>query len=175
MKLKIEDIIKAAIKTVLLLFILEITSSAILPALGASSFRMAFNILIVLYLALKLDTPLLPVLILITQLVHSVFSVEGWAIGTIIGVLISIVVSYLRENIQFTNWVSTVILVQIFQLLWFSLSSLLLSVKIGSFTNYFTMLWNYIPESILLSLLAPFFFGILNYFWKVDDRSRIGV
>ena len=80
--------------TLLILIVLEILSTTFLPFFGLIKYRIPFNILIVLYLCFKLDSPHVAIFILITQYVHSFFSVEGWEMGTIAGVIISISISH---------------------------------------------------------------------------------
>lgn len=172
MKYSALDLIQGIIKTSLLLILLEIVSTALLPALGLANLKLAFNVVIVLFLAFKLETPFLAFLILVLQYVHSIFSIEGWAIGTLVGIFISLSVRYLRDMLQFSSRLSTIVVVQIFQLVWFILISALLSIKLGDFSNFFVLFWNFVPESIFLSIISPFFFDLLDKVWKVNDTSR---
>lgn len=174
MKYTFKDLAFGMLKTSLLLICLEIFSTAALPALGLENIKLAFSVLIVLFMAFKLDTPFLAILILITQSVHSIFSVEGWAIGTLVGVVISLSVKYVRDLLNFSTAVSTMFVVQVFQLAWFAILSMLLSIKLGSFNFYFSLFWQFVPESILLSLLSPYFFKVLDLFWDVKKRG-VGV
>lgn len=41
-------------------------------------------------MAIRLNAPILPWLIMILQLVHSAFSIEGWALGTLAGIIVMI-------------------------------------------------------------------------------------
>jgi hypothetical protein len=34
--------------------------------------------------------------------------------------------------------------------------------------------WRFIPESIIISLMAPFFFSLLDKFWTGSDESSLG-
>lgn len=166
------DLIIGILKTSLLLITLEIFSTAILPALGLNNIKLAFNVIIVLFLAFKLETPFLAFLILVLQYVHSIFSIEGWAIGTLVGIFISLSVRYLRDLLQFSTKFSTIVVVQVFQLVWFVMLATMLSIKLGDFSNFFVLFWNFVPESIFLSLVSPFFFDLLDRVWKVNDTSN---
>lgn len=166
-----KDIVLGTLKTCGLLIVLEIFTTAFLPAVGVVNFRPEFNVLIVLFLAFKLETPVLPWLILVVQYAHSIFSIEGWAIGAFTGVLISLSVRLLKDMLDFSTAISTIIVVQIFQIIWFSISSFLLSLKLGDFGSYFRLFGDDVPESFVLSILAPFFFFVLDRFWKVTSRS----
>ena len=119
MKTNLKDIIFPLIKTILLLFFLELMTTAVFPMIGLVNHRIPFNILIVLYLGLRLETPYLAILILCVQYFHSFFSVEGWEMGTVTGIVICIIVSYIREMMHFSSWGMTIVITQLFQLLWF--------------------------------------------------------
>ena len=171
MKYTFQDIVIGLFKTIVLLIILEVTTTAVFPALGLVGFKPAFNVLVVLFLAFKLNTPLLPFIILIIQYMHSAFSIEGWAAGTFTGIFISILVKYVRDQLNFSSAVSTIIVVQIFQILWFICIATLLSLKLGRFDNFLSMIWGYLPESIFLSIVSHFFFKLLDNFWQVNKKT----
>jgi hypothetical protein len=166
------DIALGIVKTSILLILLEIFTSAFLPSLGIIDFKPAFSVLIVLFMAFKLETPVLPYLIFATQFVHSIFSIEGWAIGTLAGVIVSLSVRYLKDLLDFSTAISTIVVVQIFQLAWFILISFLICIKLGDFSSYLHLFWQFVPESIVLSIISPLFFVLLDKVWKVGDSSR---
>ena len=115
MKYNASEIAIGLLKTLLLLIFVEMFTSAVLPAMGINDFKPAFNVLIVLFIAFKLETPFLPFLILVIQYIHSAFSIEGWGAGTFTGILVSISVRYVRDMLNFTSAISTIVVVQIFQ------------------------------------------------------------
>lgn len=172
MRYSVKDLILGILKTSLLLIVLEIVTTAFLPAVGLDNVKLAFSVLIVLFMAFKLETPFLAYLILVVQYVHSAFSIEGWAIGTLVGIIISLSVKYLRDLLQFSTAISTIIVVQIFQLAWFVMVAFFLSIKLGDFSNLITIFWQFVPESILLSLISPFFFRLLDRVWRVNDTGN---
>lgn len=169
-----QDIIFGTIKTLMLLILLEIVTSALLPAIGIVSFKPEFNILIVLYLAFKLNTPTLPYLILLTQFIHGAFTIEGWAIGTFAGVLVSLTVRFVKDLLDFSSGITTMIVLQISQLVWYVFTTSFICIKISSFENFFDIIWGSFPESIFLSLTSPIFFAILDRFW-ISKNSNGGV
>jgi len=173
-KAQLKDIIVPLIITLLILIVLEIISTALLPALGVQKYIIPFNILIVLYLGFKLETPYLSVIILIVQYFHSFFSIEGWELGTIAGVFICIVISYLRDVLHFSSAIITIAVTQIFQLVWFFTVSFLFYLKTNSFSLIVEKMWRFIPESIVISLLAPFFFAILDRIWSTGGEGMLG-
>ncbi len=172
--IKSSDIPIRLLITVLILIVLEVLASAFLPLFGLNKYMIPFNILIVLYVGFKLETPYLAIIILVLQLTHSLFSIEGWEYGTIAGVLICIVIAYLRDLLHFTSSFVTMLTVFLFQILWFFISSSLLYLKFGSMDYIVQKFWRFIPESIILSLLAPIFFSLLDKVWKTKAEGLMG-
>jgi hypothetical protein len=169
------DIFYGSLKTCLLLVFLEIFTTAFLPSIGITGFKPAFSVLIVLFLAFKFDNPFLPFLIFITQYVHSIFSIEGWAIGTLAGIIVSLSLRFLKDLLDLSTAISTIIVVQIFQLAWFLMISLMLSIKLGTFASFFGIFWQFVPESVLMSIASPIFFALLDKIWKTNNSSSNGV
>ena len=174
MRRQLKDLIVPLFITLLILVILEIISTSLLPAFGASKYIIPFNILIVLYLGFKLETPYLAILILVVQYFHSFFSIEGWEIGTIAGIFICIVISYLRDVIHFSSAVITMTVTQIFQIVWFIIVSFLFYLKTNNFGFLVEKTWRFIPESIAISLMAPFFFSIFDRIWGTSGEGMLG-
>jgi len=171
---QIKDLIIPLFITLLILVVLEIISTALLPAFGIQKYIIPFNILIVLYLGFKLETPYLAILILIVQYFHSFFSIEGWELGTIAGIFICIVISYLRDLIHFSSAAITITVTQVFQVVWFLIVSSLFYLKTGNMGILVEKMWRFIPESIAISLLAPFFFAIFDRIWGVNSEGMLG-
>lgn len=172
MRYSVQAMALGFLKTAFLLIAMEIFSSALLPALGIIDFKPAFNVLIVLYLAFKLEVPFLPFLILSFQYIHSAFSIEGWATGTIVGIIIAMSVRYVKDMLNFTTAISTIVVVQIFQIAWFMIMSIILSLKVGDFSHFITIFIKYLPESIFLSLISHHFFLLLDRFWKIGKNEN---
>ncbi|WP_127716607.1 hypothetical protein [Halobacteriovorax sp. HLS] len=174
MKRQFKDLIVPLFITLLILTILEIISTSLLPAFGAQKYIIPFNILIVLYLGFKLETPYLAVLILIVQYFHSFFSIEGWELGTIAGIFICIIISYLRDVLHFSSAAITIAVTQVFQVVWFLLVSSLFYLKTNNFTFLVEKMWRFLPESIAISLMAPFFFSIFDRIWGTSGDGMLG-
>jgi hypothetical protein len=174
MRRQLKDLIVPLFITLLILVILEIISTSLLPAFGATKYIIPFNILIVLYLGFKLETPYLAVLILVVQYFHSFFSIEGWELGTIAGIFICIVISYLRDVLHFSSAVITMTVTQLFQIVWFILVSFLFYLKTNNFDFLVEKMWRFIPESIVISIMAPFFFSIFDRIWGTSGEGMLG-
>ena len=83
-----------------LMVVFEVITSSLLPAIGWFEYRIALNVLVILFMAIRLNAPILPWLIMILQFVHSAFSIEGWALGTLAGIIVMIAANYLKELLQ---------------------------------------------------------------------------
>lgn len=174
MRLQFRDTVIALLKTLAILIVLEVFSTTLVPLIGFKSLRIPFNILVILYLGFKLETPIIGILVVIVQYFHSFFTVEGWEIGTIAGIMISIVVSYLRDMIHLTSFAITVFITQVFQFLWFIIVSGLIYINMHDFQLIISKFWRFIPESIIISLLAPAFFVLLDKIWLDQERGLLG-
>ncbi len=167
---KLTQLLIAVCLTLLTQVFLEILSSTLFPSFGLHEFRLSFNILIVLFLAFKFNSVFLPFLILLVQWLHSSFSIEGWALGTFAGVIISILVTYTKELLQFSSKGSTVVVVLIFQVVWFLITSIIFSLKIGNLSHIWERVPFFLPECLILGILSPFFFAYLSQIWKFLDK-----
>ena len=103
MRLKLKNLWAPLVATMGLLIFFEIISSTLFPIVGIQNYRLPFHILIVLYLGFRLETPYLSFLVLLLQYIHSLFSIEGWALGTVAGVLICMLCAYLKELLDFSS------------------------------------------------------------------------
>lgn len=176
MQPRLSRLILSTLVTLAILVALEIATSAFLPALGWRDYRLAFNVVIILFMALKVTTPLLPWFVVSLQLVHSAFSMEGWALGTLVGIFVSLIASYLKEVLQFSSAIATIITVQLFQIVWYLGTVSIICLKIGSFEKFGLLFGNAIPSTFLLSLISPLLFNLLDKVWAVENEvGRSGV
>lgn len=171
MKLRFSQMLFSFAVTLALLVGFEIVTATILPALGWNEYRLTFNVLIILFLAIRLDSPGVPWMILGLQLMHSVFSVEGWALGTFAGIIVMVSANYLKELLHLTTAIMTMLVVQFFQVIWFVTVTLIICLKVSDFSRFGMILWSFIPGSILLSLISPFLFWLLGNVWRVSSDS----
>lgn len=160
--------------TLLILTVLETLASSLFPMFGLTQYRVPFNVLIVLYLTFKLRTPWIPLMILSVQWFHSFFSIEGWEIGTIAGVFVAIVVSYVKDLLHFSSSAITILLTQIFQCLWLAIVMGLLAIKGAEGAYLLDKFWRFIPESLIVSILSPIFFSVLDKIWASNERGMLG-
>jgi len=62
MKFNLKHLLTSLTGTIILLLFFEILSTSFLPALGLENYRIAIDVLIILYLGFRLDTPFLALL-----------------------------------------------------------------------------------------------------------------
>jgi len=176
MRMRFSQLLISFAITLALLTGLEVVTSTILPAIGWKEYRLTFNVLIILFLAIRMASPIVPWLILVLQMVHSIFSIEGWALGTLAGLIVMISANYLKEVLQLSTALMTMITVQFFQFIWYLTVTLIICLKISDFEKFGLILWSFIPGSILLSLISPMLFWILGTIWRVQvDNGPRGV
>ncbi len=171
MKMRFSQMLMSFAISLGLLMGLEIVTATILPALGWYEYRLTFNVLIIIFLAIRLDSPVVPWMIMGLQTVHSVFSVEGWALGTFAGLIVMLSANYLKEVLHLTTAFMTMFTVQLFQLIWYITVTLIICLKISNFDKFGMIMWSFIPGSILLSLLSPILFWVLEQVWRVPSEG----
>jgi hypothetical protein len=171
MRMRLSQVLISYALTLALLIGLEVITSTILPAFGWKEYRLTFNVLVILFLALRMESPLVPWLILGVQVVHSIFSIEGWALGTLAGLIVLMSANYLKELLHLTNAFMTMITVQLFQAIWFFTVTLIICLKISDFEKFGLILWSFIPGSFLLSLISPLLFWVLGQIWRASSES----
>lgn len=174
MNFKFFEVIPSLLITLALLIILDVFSASIIPAFGIQKFKLAFNILIILFLAFKVDTPFLPIIVLLIQIFNSAFSIEGWAHGAFAGVLVCMLIGYVKEMLHFSTFLSTIVVTEIFQLVWFLVVNTLVYIRVQNLTVILERFWWFIPESLVLALMSPVFFSFMERIWKVEG-SESGV
>lgn len=176
MRMRFSQLLISFAVTLALLTGLEIFTATILPAIGWNDYRLTFNVLIVLFLAIRLHSAAVPWMIMGLQMVHSIFSVEGWALGTLAGLIVMVSANYLKELLHLTTAIMTMITVQLFQMIWYITVTLIICLKISNFEKFGMIIWSFIPGSILLSLISPILFWILEQIWRVpSDGGPRGV
>jgi len=171
MRMRLSQLLISFAISIGLLTGLEIVTSTILPALGWHEYRLTFNVLIILFIALRLDSPMVPWMIMGLQMIHSIFSVEGWALGTLAGLIVMVSANYLKELLHLTTAFMTMITVQLFQMIWYLTVTLIICLKISNFDKFGLIIWSFIPGSILLSLISPILFWILEQIWRVPSEG----
>jgi hypothetical protein len=171
MRMRFSQLVISFAFTLALLLGLEVVTSTILPGLGWTEYRLTFNVLIILFLAIRMDTPAVPWMIMGLQFIHSIFSVEGWALGTMAGLIVLISANYLKELLHLTTAIMTMLTVQLFQAIWFLTVTVVICLKISDFDKFGMILWTFVPGSVLLSMISPILFWVLGLIWRVPSEG----
>ncbi len=171
MRNEIKHHIGSLFLTIIVLVLFEVLTTAFFPALGIKNYRIPFNILIVLYLGFKVESPFIAIFILVLQYFHSFFSIEGWEMGTIAGIFICVIIGYLKELLHFSSAIITILVTQLFQVFWFLIMSAILYLKLGDFGTIVDKFWRFLPESIFISFCAPVFFVLMDRIWGVASKE----
>jgi hypothetical protein len=158
----------------MILIILEIIATTLLPMLNLLNYGLSFNILLVLYMGFKLQTPYLAIMILYVQYIHSFFTIEGWEVGTIAGILTCILISYLRDFVHLTSVVLTILMTFLFQSFWFIVVSFIIAIKTGDMYSIVQRFWVFLPEAIVLALFSPILFSFLDKIWRSASGAVLG-
>lgn len=176
MRMRLSQMLIAFAITLGLMIGLEILTATFLPALGWHEYRLTFNVLIILFLAIRLDSPWVPWMIMGLQVMHSAFSIEGYAVGTLAGLIVMMSANYLKELLHLTTAFMTMLTVQFFQIIWFVTVTLIICLKISDFSKFGLIMWSFIPGSIFLSLISPLLFWVLGRVWRVSyEGGPVGV
>lgn len=159
---------------IVLFLVLEISSSALIPAIFSSFYLPQFMPLFVLFIGIRWDSSIRPLLILFLNIIHGAFSVEGWAIGSFIGVLLSWPLGILREIIHFSSSFVLIIFSCIFYSLWFFLATFIFAMK----NDQYHLIKEYtaiiLIKSLLLAIITPLVFIILDKIWMGSSDSQQG-
>lgn len=172
MKANINEVLLKLIVTLIIFVFLEIFSSAIIPALGFRDFTLAFSVLLIIFMGFRITGAYLPWFILIVQIFHSAFSVEGWAVGTFAGIVVCVLINYLKDLMQLSSVIMTIIVVEVFQLVWFLIVSSIIAAKLGDFSLILDRIARILPETIVLALFSPIFFRFLGLIWREREDDQ---
>ncbi len=164
--LRLKYIIQPMLITLVILILLEIFSSTVMPIMGVVNYRLSFNILIIIYMGFRIQAPVLALQIAAVQYVHSMFTIEGWELGTIAGIIICVAISYLREVLHLSSALLTILVMVVFQLAWFLLVAIMMLIQSVEFAHILDKFWHFLPEGAVLALIAPLCFRILDLVWQ---------
>ncbi len=157
------------IKTLIIVFIFDFLSSSFFPTFQKTYFFPSFHILILIYFAFFQPAARLPFLVLMVESFHSIFTVEGWALGTLTGCIIVNILVLVKDTIQFSSFVATFFLVYVVQILWSVTSGLFLSIKLENWMILKSYFQFSLVQGIILGLVALPFFKLLEKIWDKES------
>ncbi|MCB9094249.1 MAG: hypothetical protein H6621_04185 [Halobacteriovoraceae bacterium] len=173
MRYSTSELLSRALVTVLLLFVLEIISATVLTNMFSFRLRLSFAVLFCLFLSIYVQINFLPFLILIIQWVHSIFSFEGWALGSMIGIIFAVGLNYLKDIIHFGTYISQVIFIFISLSLWDIVRSLIIGIKLNSFEFLINHYLSDVVSNIILALASPYIFILLKVIWAENSQKAL--
>ena len=173
MRISLKNILPALSLTLLIFVLLEIFVTTVFPIMGLTNTRLPFNVLIILYFGFRFNSPFVAFFILMIQIVHGLFSVEGWAMGTIAGILITFLIAYLRDMINLSSRLVTTLITQMFMLVWLVFISVLLYIKSTPVDYLYAKMWRFLPESFFIALISPFLFPLFDKIWNYREEGEI--
>lgn len=174
MKIPLNKIIRPFLITLVFLMLIEILTCSFIPLIGFTQLHIPFNLIILFYLAIRLETPFMAFLVFIVQYSHSFFTIENWAVGTFIGILVCRVVSKFRDLIQISSFPLTVLVVQIFLMSWHLIYSTFFYFQTGGKTIFFERFFPSFIEGLIASLISYHLFSALDRIWFYGKERELG-
>ncbi len=153
--------------TVLLLLLLEIIGATVLPSLFSYHYRFFFLGVVCIYMALEIPSSLQPYTLLILCWVHSIFSVEGWAINCLIALVLMVILSVIKDLIQLSTYFSKVFFYFVGLFFWDLLRVIIISLKSNAFDGFLVLITDDLIANLILALITPFLLLPLTGIWKV--------
>lgn len=168
---KIRDFVWMILKTLIVVFIFDFLSSSFFPTFQQTYFFPSFHILILIYFAFFQPAERLPFLVLIVESFHSIFTVEGWALGTLTGCIVANILVLVKDTIQFSSFIATFFLVYAVQILSSVLTGIFLSLKFENWMVLKSYFQFSLVQGIVLGLFALPLFKVLEKIWDKEDSS----
>lgn len=168
---RIKDYIWMMFKTLFLVFILDFFSSSLFPTFQQTYFFPSFHILIIVFFSFFQPAERIPFLVLITASFHSIFTIEGWAVGTITGLIVANILVLIKDTIQFSSFIATFLMVYAIQVFWSLILGTLLSIKLENWYILKSYLSFSLVQGIILGIVALPIFKLLEKIWAKDVSS----
>ncbi len=153
--------------TVLLLLFFEIIGATVLPSLFSYEYRFFFLGVFCIYIALEIPSSLQPYMLLVLCWIHSIFSVEGWAINCLIALILMVILSVIKDLIQLGTYISRALFYFIGLFIWDFFRVVIISLKSNSFESFAILVTDDLIANLLLALLTPILLLPLMGIWKV--------
>jgi hypothetical protein len=158
------------LKTVLICVGFDLFFMIFFPLLSLKWVAVSITQVAIIFLSFTVGFSWLPYGILFLQLSHSLFTLEGWALGTLIGSLLCLIMTRLKAMIQLTGPVSIMITTYLMQLVWCIMAGILTSLRNHDW-KFFQMFANQgLTYGIVTALLAPIIFIVLRRIWLVPTN-----
>ncbi len=170
--MRIEFILYRLFWTSLLLIVSNIFFTTLFPFVFNIGFRPSLNVVILLFLAYRLQGNSLPFIILFFQSVHGAFTAQGWAFATLAGIGVGLIISRIKDMVHFyLSWVQ-VAFTFVFSWIYFFILSFFMYLKTEELSFFYLNLGTELAESLFSAALAPFIFKVMKKIWKTDSATE---
>jgi hypothetical protein len=157
-------------KTILICIIFDLFFMTLLPLFSLKWMAVSITQIVIIFLSFTIGYSWLPYGILALQMSHGLFSLEGWALGTLIGTLFCLLMIRLKALVQITGPLSTIITTYIIQLVWCIVAGVLTSIKNNDW-KFFQLFFNQgLTYGLITALISPFIFFMLRKIWLVPTN-----
>lgn len=170
-----KDIVYKFLRSGILSFIIIFLWNVVVSTFFSSTdmgLRLEVNSLFVVYFALRKNESWLPWAILYIEFIQGLFSIGGWGQNVIAGLVILLLAKFLREFINVKHTIASFFFIEVLLLIRYGVASLIWSIKVQALDRWGVIFIEYLPDSLILSLLALMLFKIFPYIWpenKVED------
>lgn len=168
MRYSLSDLGAKFLTTTLFLIILEIISATIISSLFDYHLRFFFLGVFCIYFSLELQLGSRPYIFLIFSWIHSIFSLEGWAMNCMIALLFLAILSVIKDLIQLNTYKSKCVFYFLGLLFWDFLRVIIVSLKLNTFENFLVVLGDDLLGNVFLAILSPLVLFLLNSIWETQ-------
>lgn len=160
-------------KTILICVVFDILFMIFFPLFSLKWVAISVTQVVIIFLSFSLSYSWLPYGIMLLQITHSLFSLEGWALGTFIGVVLCLIMSRLKAVVQFSGPISIILTTYFGQLAWCLLAGVLTSVKNHDWKFFQLFAMQSLTYGAFTALLAPFIFFLLRNIWLIPSNPFV--
>lgn len=154
------------------LFFVEIIFSILYESTSIHGFRLPLSMPLVVFLSYRASLRKFPWYLLGVEFIHSFFTLDGFGIGVLIGLLLFLCIFFGKDYINSSHRLFSVVFVFVGYHLWFLGSMLIKAFKFKEIPSGSLSYGHFLFMAILISLASPFIFKGFNQVWtkqKVND------
>ena len=170
-KIFIEIFISSLI-SFLIISIWNISVMSIIPEFGFMDFRLDITSVFVVFFALYRRGSWLPWVVLYVEFIQSFFSVTGWGHNVIAGLFVLIIAHILKEFINIKHIFASVIFIEGLLIIRYAILSLFWVLKMEAVGSWPEMMFDYLPQSFFMTLVALPMFKVLEKVWPSRNLDR---
>jgi len=104
---------------------------------------------------------------------HSLFSLEHWALGTCIAIFFHFLFQYLKDILHFSSFVLEGLFNGIFLLFWYTLFALAYYIKYEALAPFLQTPFVFFLQVLFLSFLSPYAFQYLTKIWNLNEKDSL--